>query len=102
MTSPPLIFFDYWLTYTEDRTPGRHAHIGMQAGPVTVELDHDLEALTRDENLAAAVLHKTELQFIEWVGDHHPGHRLANWEARLGSAEGPVVSHYRSGFYASE
>ena len=102
MAGRARLIFDFWVTFAGDRTPHRGGAIGMNPGPWTIELQGRVATLAADPKRAAAALDLAEAQFADWVRTAFPEHDLGSWDAHLGSAEGPVVSRYWSGFFASE
>jgi len=96
------LVFEFWLTFAGDRTPRRGGRVGMKPEPLTIELDDSVGTLAVEPKRAAAALDLAETRFVERVRASFPEHDLSSWDAHLGSAEGPVISRYWSGFFASE
>lgn len=102
MPEPAALFFDFWLSYAANRTPGRHGSIQMTPEAVRLDLDHDVDTLAGNENLAATELHRAEARFLEWAAEQFPDHDLGGWKVRLGAPDGPVLSDFWCGLMAHE
>lgn len=102
MRTQTAIFFEFWLSYAADRTPGRNGSVQTTPVPVRLDLDHDLETLAKNENLAATELHRAESRFLDWVVVQFPDHDLSGWKVRLGAVDGPLLSDFWCGLMAHE
>jgi hypothetical protein len=95
--------FTYHLQWIGDRKPGRKGS-GVQIGgpPISVELDCTPRDLHEGNTAMQCALWRAEAQFLDHLHHHYPHHSAVHWEARVGNAEGPLMSEFRSGFTIAE